>query len=789
MRRLTRLTGFVVSTFLATSAHAVGWSSATGEVAYSDSEIPGEDFGRVFVHAPGSPPSLLWERAPGTETTINRVRVTSNGQRISFIEQGGWLDGGFATRPFVAGDPWDPHRVLRVLTRSGAEELVIDGVGHYEWSPDGRFLAYTQGTEQTEGHGLLTAGVTRVRDMDSNEDEIVLSDAYGAIFWETSESFLMETLALDHRVTRVARDGTGQWSTSPGPRAACSSPTGKYFVQLGPDAFCEVWTAEGDHDLATSLTAFNSRLSSDVQYESTWWPAESFLATRGSERTGAAVGYLIDLENDRLVKISRYLLFAGDETILAIDESGNIVSESLWSFVGEAAQGIPLPWGAVLLDKRDEAELVAHTLPDVLRCGEDYEVSVTYRNIGTSTWTAEEEYELRFWFSSPGDTSRNTSALAFEQSVAPGQTVSAVANFASPPVTTTLRVATAVASGAAWFRRDYVTAQVTCGESGAPPLPEPPEAASEPQPLVLAAGLTATFDYSVVGTDPVQYRWRRDGVGLSNDPRISGVYTPNLTINDVGPADSGHYTCRASNEFGEVISASAELVVGVAPSLTEGPVPRSASEGSSVSLSCLVAGTEPLTYSWLKDGQVVADGGQVTGASTQALMLTNVAASDSGQYSCRVANDWGEAISAQALVSVGSAPIVTTSPASVSTLVGTSATFFLLGLGLGAARLPMVAEWRRAGGRRPSDGLSDSERDGVESGHVRCRRVFLPGGERLWRGRVGLGESRYRKPAAGDEPAGPGDGDRRRRGELLVRGDGRWHPLVSVAERRRGSGR
>ena len=57
------------------------------------------------------------------------------------------------------------------------------------------------------------------------------------------------------------------------------------------------------------------------------------------------------------------------------------------------------------------------------------------------------------------------------------------------------------------------------------------------------------------------YRWRRDGVNLSNSTTHSGVATPTLTIRDSGPNDSATYTLAVTNACGVRESQAAVVEV------------------------------------------------------------------------------------------------------------------------------------------------------------------------------------------------------------------------------------
>jgi uncharacterized repeat protein (TIGR01451 family) len=76
-------------------------------------------------------------------------------------------------------------------------------------------------------------------------------------------------------------------------------------------------------------------------------------------------------------------------------------------------------------------------------------------------------------------------------------------------------------------------------------------------PLGGAIALTAT----AAGEPPLTYQWRRDGIGLVDDGRISGATTDTLTIDPATFGDAGAYTLAVTNDCGTVISNAANVVV------------------------------------------------------------------------------------------------------------------------------------------------------------------------------------------------------------------------------------
>jgi hypothetical protein len=73
--------------------------------------------------------------------------------------------------------------------------------------------------------------------------------------------------------------------------------------------------------------------------------------------------------------------------------------------------------------------------------------------------------------------------------------------------------------------------------------------------------------------------------------------------------------------------------------------------GKSVTLTVTAVGTEPLGYQWQKDGT------PLVGATGSSLLLTNLQATNAGNYSVVISNDYGSVISSNAYLTVNPAGV------------------------------------------------------------------------------------------------------------------------------------
>ena len=107
-----------------------------------------------------------------------------------------------------------------------------------------------------------------------------------------------------------------------------------------------------------------------------------------------------------------------------------------------------------------------------------------------------------------------------------------------------------------------------------------------------------------------------------------------------------------------------DIVVCIARPITVGvrvvdqPEHQSVSVNGTLSLTCNVSGSEPISYQWLKDGQQLQDDGRVSGSDASVLVVDPVEGDDYGGYQCNVSNDVNQVLSEVAMVAGEYAVIV-----------------------------------------------------------------------------------------------------------------------------------
>jgi|GEM_PF-2231088 len=171
----------------------------------------------------------------------------------------------------------------------------------------------------------------------------------------------------------------------------------------------------------------------------------------------------------------------------------------------------------------------------------------------------------------------------------------------------------------------------------------------EPEDRTLVPGASASFSFGF--SDPsATYQWRKDGVPLVDDSRISGSQTPTLVIRDLNSSDKGQYVCVLNTLCGGTRSRTAELTCKAIP--IEQPRGGTFAASTLVVLSGQSAQTEGVTYRWRKDGSPLFNSSIFSGTTSPTLMIATTDPTQSGVYTVTATNNCGPTTSAPATVTI-----------------------------------------------------------------------------------------------------------------------------------------
>ncbi len=142
------------------------------------------------------------------------------------------------------------------------------------------------------------------------------------------------------------------------------------------------------------------------------------------------------------------------------------------------------------------------------------------------------------------------------------------------------------------------------------------------------------------------------GLTLGNDGNFYGT-TSNGGSNDVGTV----------------------FCLLVAPVFTVLPQSQTDSVGATVTFLASATGLNPISYQWQKNATNLVNGGNVSGAATSTLTITNISHSDAASYSVVVSNAFGKATSSNAVLTVSDLPFIASQPQSQTVGLGSNVTF------------------------------------------------------------------------------------------------------------------
>ncbi|XP_033640975.1 twitchin-like isoform X1 [Asterias rubens] len=158
-------------------------------------------------------------------------------------------------------------------------------------------------------------------------------------------------------------------------------------------------------------------------------------------------------------------------------------------------------------------------------------------------------------------------------------------------------------------------------------------------------GDTTRFEVAVSGNPEPTVKWYKNGLEIFSGARVSARQHDEvflLTLNDLKDADSGEYTCEASNKNGTE-KCKAKLVVHMAPSV--GMVPRdiTVEVGQPFKMKIPFTATGEVTARCTRDGEPVEEGRvKVNIFDDYAVMSVKEAESlDNANFKVNISNDAG----------------------------------------------------------------------------------------------------------------------------------------------------
>ena len=170
----------------------------------------------------------------------------------------------------------------------------------------------------------------------------------------------------------------------------------------------------------------------------------------------------------------------------------------------------------------------------------------------------------------------------------------------------------------------------------------PPAITSQPVSQSVIAGTTVTYSVEEAGTAPLTNHW-----WFNTNTSLPWSTGSSITLTNVQSTNAGNYCVVVNNKYGAITSAFAALSISTPPAITDQPVSLRVVVGTNATFSVGVSGSPPLNYRWWFNST-----NQLPGATNASLNLTNVSATNSGNYTVVITNNLGSVTSAVANLAV-----------------------------------------------------------------------------------------------------------------------------------------
>jgi hypothetical protein len=130
------------------------------------------------------------------------------------------------------------------------------------------------------------------------------------------------------------------------------------------------------------------------------------------------------------------------------------------------------------------------------------------------------------------------------------------------------------------------------------------------------------------------------------------------------------FTYVVQDSFGLTATGTVVVTVLGPPQITVQPQNLTAAAGSNATFSVTATGAEPLAYQWRKDGEPLTENWQVSGTTSNVLILTNLTTWFAGNYDVIITNAFGSVTSSVVTLDVTCPNITVSGMVSPSLLVG-----------------------------------------------------------------------------------------------------------------------
>jgi len=201
-----------------------------------------------------------------------------------------------------------------------------------------------------------------------------------------------------------------------------------------------------------------------------------------------------------------------------------------------------------------------------------------------------------------------------------------------------------------------------------------------PTNATYSAGVTSNILAVIAGPSPATaVQWYFNTVSnlttatkLAASTHYGGATANSLWITNIVAADAGFYWSAVTNAAGFVIPEAATLTVPSSgpTGVVVTPAAQTNLWGSTAQFSVSASGSAPFTYRWQRNATNLADGGNISGASSNVLTVAAITRADAASYTVGVTNSSGGTLSSAGVLTISvPAPTFTTAGLSGANLL------------------------------------------------------------------------------------------------------------------------
>ena len=187
------------------------------------------------------------------------------------------------------------------------------------------------------------------------------------------------------------------------------------------------------------------------------------------------------------------------------------------------------------------------------------------------------------------------------------------------------------------------------------------EIVEQPSSLTLLQGDAAAFSVKAIGTPPLFYQWRLNGVDLSKAKASTYI------ISNAQPVQAGGYDVIVGNKDGSVTSKLATLTV-LEP-VTIFPTSLIVTQWDSASFGVKAQNNSVVSYQWQQNGV------DVPGQTNKVFTIEHAQPDDQGLYRVNVSHGGRSILSDVATLKVLLPPLIITQPKNLTATAGAAVTF------------------------------------------------------------------------------------------------------------------